>query len=576
MKMANLLVISFMLCLGMLSTTIYNVKLIACASSNGISTRFYDFKVQTKRVTKLCNTKDIVTINGKFPGPVVYAQEDDRIIVKVTNKTPFNITIHWHGIRQQLSCWYDGPSYITQCPIQSGQSFTYNFTVAKQKGTFFWHAHVSWLRGTAYGAMVVYPKANVHYPFKNPYQEHIILLGEYWIKDLQEIEHSTLASGGAPPRADAFTINGHPGPNYNCSTNDVYQLDVVPRKTYLLRLINAGLNTENFFAIANHKLTIVEADAEYTKPFTTDTVMLGPGQTLNVLVTADQPVGKYSMAVAPYKSGRIVHYQNVSAIACFNYLGAASDSLYLPAKLPKLDDKLAVKTVMDGLRSLNQVDVFKEIDKNLFITIGLNVQKCHSKTPKKNCQAMNNGVLAASMNNISFVNPNISILEAYYKNKKGSYTEDFPDRPSKFYNFVNGAPNNIPHDTQSLNGTRTKVLEYGSKVQLIFQDTGTVNIENHPMHFHGHSFYVVGYGTGNYNPQTAKFNLVDPPYMSTIGVPVGGWAAIRFVANNPGVWYMHCHIDIHQSWGLGMVFIVYNGKGESESLPSPPADLPQC
>ena len=118
----------------------------------------------------------------------------------------------------------------------------------------------------------------------------------------------------------------------------------------MLRLISAGLNTENFFAIANHKLTIVEADAEYTKPFTTDTVMLGPGQTLNVLVSADQSVGKYSMAVAPYKSGRIVNYQNVSAIAYFNYTGAASNSLCAPAKLPKLDDKLAVKTVMDGLR----------------------------------------------------------------------------------------------------------------------------------------------------------------------------------------------------------------------------------
>lgn len=315
----------------------------------------------------------------------------------------------------------------------------------------------------------------------------------------------------------------------------MYQLDVIPRKTYLLRLINAGLNTESFFAIANHNLTIVEADAEYTKPFTTDTVMLGPGQTLNVLVSADQPVGKYSMAVAPYKSGKIVRYQNVSAIACFNYIGAASDGLYLPAKLPKLDDELAVKTVMDGLRSLNQVNVFKEIDKNLFITIGLNVQKCHSKTPKQNCQAMKNGVLTASMNNISFVHPNISILEAYYKKIKGSYTEDFPDAPPKFYDFVNGAPNNIPYDTQTSNGTRTKVLEYGTKVQLILQDTGTVNTENHPIHIHGYSFYVVGYGTGNYNPLSAQFNLVDPPYMNTIGVPVGGWAAIRFVADNPGI-----------------------------------------
>lgn len=309
---------------------------------------------------------------------------------------------------------------------------------------------------------------------------------------------------------------------------------MIPGKTYLLRLINAGLNTENFFSIAKHKLTIIEADAEYTKPFTTDTVMLGPGQTLNVLVSANQSVGKYSMAVAPYKSGKIVNYQNISAIASFNYMGAAPDSLYVAAKLPKLDDKLAVKTVMDGLRSLNQVNVFKEIDKNLFITIGLNVQKCHSKTPKQNCQAMN-GVLAASMNNISFIHPNISILEAYYKKIKGSYTEDFPDAPPKFYDFVNGAPNKIPYDTQALNGTRTKVLEYGSRVQLILQNTGTVNTENHPIHIHGYSFYVIGYGTGNYNPQTAQFNLVDPPYMNTIGVPVGGWAAIRFVADNPGI-----------------------------------------
>ena len=326
--------------------------------------------------------------------------------------------------------------------------------------------------------------------------------------------------------------------------SDVYKIDVIPGKTYLLRLINAGLNTENFFAIANHKLMIVEADAEYTKPFTTKTVMLGPGQTMNVLVTADQPVGKYSMTIAPYKNARIVKYQNISAVAYFQYVGAASNSFYLPAKLPKLDDNIAVKTVMDGLRSLYQVNVPKEIDENLFITIGLNVQKCQSKTPNENCQALNNGVMAASMNNISFIHPNHSILEAYYNNTKGSYTEDFPDAPLKFYDFVNGAPNNIPYDTQSLNGTRTKILEYGSKVQLILQDTGTVNVENHPIHLHGYSFYVVGYGTGNYNPQTAKFNFVDPPYMNTIGVPVGGWAAIRFVADNPGIQFNACYTDL--------------------------------
>ena len=39
---------------------------------------------------------------------------------------------------------------------------------------------------------------------------------------------------------------------------------------------------------------------------------------------------------------------------------------------------------------------------------------------------------------------------------------------------------------------------------------------------------------------------------------------------------MHCHLEIHLSWGLSMVFIVKNGHGELETLPHPPADLPLC
>ncbi|KAJ7962616.1 Laccase [Quillaja saponaria] len=255
------------------------------------------------------------------------------------------------------------------------------------------------------------------------------------------------------------------------------------------------------------------------------------------------------MAVGPYMSAKNVHFQNISAIAYFQYLGGVPNTGSLPANLPSFNDNLAVMTVMDGLRSLKEVNVPKEIDENLFVTVGLNVQKCLSKSPKENCKGNSNGVLAASMNNISFIKPKISILEAYYKKINGSFSEDFPDAPIKFYDFVNGAPNNIPYDTQAENGTRTKVLEYGTRVQLILQDTGTVSTENHPIHLHGYSFYVIGYGSGNYNSKTANFNLVDPPYMNTIGVPVGGWAAIRFVADNPGVWFMHCHIEIHQSWG---------------------------
>lgn len=316
--------------------------------------------------------------------------------------------------------------------------------------------------------------------------------------------------------------------------SDVYKIDVVPGKTYLLRLISATLNTESFFTIANHKMTIVEADGEYTKPFITDRVMLGPGQTLNVLVTANQHIGRYFMAMGPYISAKNVSFQNISSLAYFNYFGALPNIVAVAANLPRFNDSLAVTTVMDGLRSLNSGDVPKEVDENLFFTIGLNVEKCQSSNAKKNCQGNSGGVMAASMNNISFTRPNISVLQAYYSKINGLFTEDFPGVPLKIYDFVNGAPNTAPNNTQSLKGTSTKVLEFGTKVQLILQDTGTVTTENHPIHLHGYSFYVVGYGSGNYNPHLSNLNLVDPPYMNTIGVPVGGWAAIRFVADNPG------------------------------------------
>ena len=68
---------------------------------------------------------------------------------------------------------------MTQCPIQTGQSFVYNFTITGQRGTLFWHAHVSWLRATLYGPIVILPKRGVPYPFLpvKPYKEVPIIFG---------------------------------------------------------------------------------------------------------------------------------------------------------------------------------------------------------------------------------------------------------------------------------------------------------------------------------------------------------------------------------------------------------------
>lgn len=74
--------------------------------------------------------------------------------------------------------WADGPEYVTQCPIQPGASYTYRYTIENQDGTLWWHAHSKWLRATVYGALVIYPKIGVPYPFPKPNKEIPILLGE--------------------------------------------------------------------------------------------------------------------------------------------------------------------------------------------------------------------------------------------------------------------------------------------------------------------------------------------------------------------------------------------------------------
>jgi laccase len=55
-----------------------------------------------KNVNRLCHTKSIVTVNGKFPGPRIIAREGDRLVVNVVNHVPNNISIHWYDFLSRL------------------------------------------------------------------------------------------------------------------------------------------------------------------------------------------------------------------------------------------------------------------------------------------------------------------------------------------------------------------------------------------------------------------------------------------------------------------------------------------
>lgn len=556
-------------------------------SYSSTTTRQFEFNIEWKKVTRLCHTKPLLTVNGEYPGPTIAVHEGDNVEVKVTNRVSMNTTIHWHGIRQLRSAWADGPAYITQCPIRGGQSFTYNFTVIDQRGTLLWHAHYGWQRASLYGAFIIYPR--MPYPFSVPIQSEVpIIFGEWWNGDVDAVENEMMLYGGGPNSSDAYTINGLPGPLYPCSKKDTFIQTVERGKTYLFRIINAALNDELFFAIANHTLTVVEADAVYTKPFTTRAIMVAPGQTTNVLVTANQvpdSSGMFVMAAKPYVTA-VFPFDNSTTAGFLKYKSTRTEKIEAPTlptnlafhNLPEMKDTVYATTFSKILRSLASPEypcnVPKKIDKRVITTVSLNLQDCPAN---KTCKGAFGQRFFASMNNQSFVRPFKSVLESHYKNLTNvEFSSDFPEKPPTAFNYTGVDP--LTENMNTEFGTKLLVVPYGTNMEIVLQGTSFLNTENHPIHVHGHNFFVVGSGFGNFDvaKDPAKYNLVDPPERNTVPVPTGGWAAIRLKADNPGAWFIHCHLEEHTSWGLAMVFIVKNGIGQSQSLLPPPKDLPLC
>ncbi|KAI5665984.1 hypothetical protein M9H77_15837 [Catharanthus roseus] len=574
--------------LFMILCCICSFPLLTMAKTAGI-TRHFQFDIKLQNVTRLCSTKSMVTVNGKFPGPIIKVREGDRVVVKVVNHVSNNVSFHWHGIRQLQTGWADGPAYITQCPIQTGQAYVYNFTIVGQRGTLWWHAHVSWMRATLYGPLIILPNHNATYPFSKPYKQVPIIFGEWWKANTEAVIKQALQSGAGPNVSDAYTINGFPGPFYNCSSKgETFKLKVKPGKTYLLRLINAALNDDLFFSIANHTFTIVEADALYIKPFETDILLITPGQTTNVLLKTKPQIfavaTTFLMAARPYFTGQgTIDNSTVIGILEYETLSSSRSSssntsiknLPIPT-LPPINGTSFVANFTSKFRSLANsqfpINVPEKVDKHFLFTVGLGSNPC----PKnQTCQGPNGTKFSASMNNISFTLPTTSILQSYFlKKSDGIYTPDFPNFPTMPFNYTGNPPNN----TNVSNGTKVVVLPFNTTVEVVLQGTSILGAESHPLHLHGYNFFVVGQGFGNFDPakDPVNYNLVDPVERNTVAVPSGGWVAIRFRADNPGVWFMHCHFEVHLSWGLKMAWIVLDGELPNQKLFPPPTDLPKC
>ena len=104
-----------------------------------------------------------------------------------------------------------------------------------------------------------------------------------------------------------------------------------------------------------------------------------------------------------------------------------------------------------------------------------------------------------------------------------------PDTMSETFNFF------------TLNGkagpfTSPIVVRLGDRVRLRFMNLSTM--DHHPMHLHGHTFWVTGTEGGRI-PESAWIPG------NTVLVGVGQSRDVEFIANNPGDWMLHCHIPHH-------------------------------
>jgi FtsP/CotA-like multicopper oxidase with cupredoxin domain len=101
--------------------------------------------------------------------------------------------------------------------------------------------------------------------------------------------------------------------------------------------------------------------------------------------------------------------------------------------------------------------------------------------------------------------------------------------------------NGIVFDVGHPRGQEAQVkVRRGQRVALKFINE---TMMSHPMHLHGHSFQVI-----DINGKSLHGALRD-----TVLVPPKTSVTVAFDANNPGIWYLHCHILWHLAAGMAVL-----------------------
>lgn len=91
--------------------------------------------------------------------------------------------------------------------------------------------------------------------------------------------------------------------------------------------------------------------------------------------------------------------------------------------------------------------------------------------------------------------------------------------------------------------------------QWVYMVIETDFAQAHPIHLHGHDFWVLGSGTGTYNETATTLTTVNAPRRDVAMLPGNGYLVLAWYTDNPGAWIMHCHIAWHADEGFALQLV---------------------
>ena len=130
---------------------------LVISSSLFAAVKEYQLVIEEGPVNLTGKTVQRITVNGKFPAPLLEFEEGDEAIIRVKNKLRIKKALCIGMVYCYRS---DGwcPGFNGFQGIAPNQEFVYRFKI-RQSGTYWYHAHSKGQEQDGlYGAFVIYPK----------------------------------------------------------------------------------------------------------------------------------------------------------------------------------------------------------------------------------------------------------------------------------------------------------------------------------------------------------------------------------------------------------------------------------